>query len=222
MKKLMIVSFAAVLLVAWSGYTNAMMCNKGAAMSGMHRMPGRMMMNKLESLGLDDKQKEEVKAIFFRTMKEGIRKKADMGVAGIELRELMQKEPADFKAVEAKVRQIETLRGDILILRLKAHEEIRSKLTAEQRKKFDSLMAAPMPGMMSRMGIMGGRGVGECGNCRMMDNGGGMMGGRGMMEGGMMRMQSDEDPAFSTDDTDQDVPADDMPQADMESPQMQN
>ncbi len=220
MKKLLIVPFVMVLLFAWSGFADAVMCNKGAGMSGMHMMPGRMMMNRLESLGLDEKQTDEVKAIFFRTMKEGIKKKADMGVAGIELRELLQKEPADFKAVEAKVRQIETLRGDILILRLKAHEEIRSKLTAEQRKKFDSLMAAPMPGMMSRMGIMGG--MGKCGKCRMMDNDGDMMGGRGMMDGGMMRMQSDEDPAFSTDDTDQDVPADDMPQADMESPQMQN
>ena len=217
MKKLLVVPFAVVLFFAWSGYSNAMMmCEKSTAMSGMHMMPGRMMMNRLEPLGLDEKQTEEVKAIFFRTMKEGIKKKADMGVAEIELRELFLKEPADFKAVEAKVRQIEMLRGDVLILRLKAREEIRSKLTAEQRKKFDSLMAAPMPGMMPGMGGgmkagrgfsggMGDRDMGKCGKCRMMD-------GKGMMDDGMMQMQSDEDSPLSTDDMGQDAPGDDMPE----------
>ncbi|MDA8238864.1 MAG: periplasmic heavy metal sensor [Nitrospiraceae bacterium] len=227
MKKLLVVPFAVILFFGWSGYSNAMMmCEKSTAMSGMHMMPGRMMMDRLGPLGLDEKQTEEVKAIFFRTMKEGIKKKADMGVAEIELRELFLKEPADFKAVEAKVRQIEMLRGDIVILRLKAHEEIRSKLTAEQRKKFDSLMASPMPGMMSGKGGgmmpgrgfsggMGDRGMEKC--CR-----GRMMGGTGMMEGGMMHMQSDEDSPLSTDDMGQDAAGNDMPQTDMDHQQMQH
>ena len=222
MKKLLVVPFAVVLFFAWSGFSSAMMmCEKSTAMSGMHMMPGRMM-NRLGQLGLDEKQTEEVKAIFFRTLKEGIKKKADMGVAEIELRELFLKEPADFKAVEAKVRQIEMLRGDMLILQLKAREEIRSKLTAEQRKKFDSLMAAPMPGMGGRMkarrgfsGGMGHRGMGECGKCRMMD-------GTGKMDGGMMHMQSDEDSLLSTDDMGQDFPGDDMPQTGMDHQQMQH
>jgi Spy/CpxP family protein refolding chaperone len=226
MRKLLVVPIAMVLFFAWSGYSNAGMFNKNAAMSGVHMMPGRMMMNRLEPLGLDEKQTVEVKAIIFRTMKEGIKKKADMGVAEIELRELFLNEPADFKAVEAKVRQIEMLRGDMLIMRLKAREEIRSKLTAEQLKKFDSLMAAPMSGMMARMGcgmkgragLFGGmadRGMGACGKCRMMD-------GSGMMDDGTMPMQFDEDSPSSTDEMEQDVPGDDMPQTDMEHQQMQH
>lgn len=226
MKKLLVVPFAVVLFFAWSGFSSAMMmCEKSTAMSGMHMMPGRMM-NRLGQLGLDEKQTEEVKAIFFRTLKEGIKKKADMGVAEIELRELFLKEPADFKAVEAKVRQIEMLRGDILILRLKAREEIRSKLTAEQRKKFDSLMAAPMSGMMPGMGCgmkarrgfsggMGERGMEKCDRGWMMDN-------TGMMDEGMMQMQSDEDSPLSTDDMGQDAQGDDMPQTDMDHQQMEH
>ncbi len=136
------------------------------------------MFEKLKSLGLDDKQMAEVKAIHFGVKKDSIKKRADMQVAEVELREILSKDPVDLKAAETKVRLIESLRGDIRIMHLKAHEEIRSKLSPEQRKKFDDMMPMMHGGMMGKMGkgrMMGeGPGCGMCGMCGMM--GGCMMG----------------------------------------------
>jgi Spy/CpxP family protein refolding chaperone len=207
-KKLLIVPVALVLCLAWYGYSNAMMCGHCDPMSGVRGEGGHMMMKWMAPLGLDEKQTAEVKAIHFETMKETIKKRADMAVAEIELRELFLKEPADFKAVEAKVRQIEMLRGDIVILHMKAREETRSKLTAEQRKKFDALTAMPMDrsmpqmgcGMTGRRGLFGGTagwGAARRGSSGMMDR-------MGMMRDGMMQMQSDEEAPASVDEMEPD------------------
>lgn len=208
MRKLLIIPVALVLCLAWSGYSNAMMGTKCAPMSGMHGADGCMMMKGMNSLGLDEKQKAGMKAIHFRTMKDTIKKRAEMDVAEIELRELFLKEPADFKLVEAKVRQIEMLRGDILMLHMKAREELKALLTAEQRQRFDSLTAMRMRGPMRLMGCgpagrrgqfggKMGRGAGMCGKCCMMD-------GTGMMDGGMMHMQPDEKAPASADEMEPD------------------
>jgi Spy/CpxP family protein refolding chaperone len=196
MRRLLIFPIALVMCLAWSGYSNAMMCGNGVPMSGVYGADGHMTMEWMGQLGLDQKQMAGIKAAGFRTMKETIKKRAEMDVAEVELRELFLTEPADFKAVEAKVRQIEMLRGDIFILHMKSREEVRSMLTAEQRRKFDSLAAMPVAGSMPLMGFgrVGGRGLFR-----------GMAGRRcTMMDGGMMRMQSDEDGPASADEMERD------------------
>jgi Spy/CpxP family protein refolding chaperone len=194
MKKLMMVPVVVVLLFAWLGSSDAMMCDKcmgkGAAMAGEHPMLG-----KLKALGLDEKQMGEVKAIHFRVMKEVIKKKADLQVARVEMKEILGQEPVDLKAAEAKIRQIEALRGDMKIMHIKAREEVKSKLTPEQKKKFEAMMATmPMMhgGMMGKMnGKCGMKGkMKKCKKC-------------GMMGGGMMDPDDDDD-MFSG-------PADEMP-----------
>ena len=179
MKKLMVVPVVVIMLFAGLGFSDAAMRGKSAGEGMGMAAGGHPMFEKLKSLGLDEKQMGEVKAIHFRTMKEVVKKKADEQVARIELKEILSQDPVDLKAAEAKIRQIEAVRGDIKIMHIKALEEVKSKLTPEQRKKFESMMPMMMPMMQGGMkGKMAGKGRMKGGNqgccmCGMM--GGGMM-----------------------------------------------
>lgn len=170
MKKLILLLSAAVLLLGLAVSSDAM-SKKGAGgmKKGMmeKQMCGEhMMMEKLASLGLDDRQKEEIKGIHLKTKKEMIRKKADIQVAGIELKEILGRDTVDLQAAEAKVKQVESLKTEMKMTHIRTREEIKSRLTPEQRKKFNE-----MRGMCCLEGE-------DCGGCEM---GGGMYGMRGGM-----------------------------------------
>jgi Spy/CpxP family protein refolding chaperone len=182
MKRSVVVSTVVVVVLALAVSAGAVVKKKGR---GMHRpMQSWDMacgcdgapMERLKALGLDEKQTEAVTAIHLKTKKEMIRKRADIRVAEIDLREALSKEPVDMQAVEALVKKIEGLKADALLTHVKAREEIKTQLTPEQRKKFGGMMMGPGP-----MGPMG-RGYGMHGGCGMRD--GGTMGpvGPGMMD----------------------------------------
>ncbi|MDA8433307.1 MAG: hypothetical protein M0Z60_10155 [Nitrospiraceae bacterium] len=183
MRRLRIVLVALAMCLMSAGYSYAMIGRNFAPMSGMSDADGRVMPKWIGAIGLDEKQTAAVKEVYFRAMKEAIRKKADMDVAEVELRELFLKEPADFKAVEAKVRQIEKLRGDIFILNMKSRDDVRSLLTSVQRRKFDLLSGMPMQGPMPVAGCERASGTGRC----------------TMKDGGPTWGRSDEDGPYSVD-----------------------
>jgi len=141
----------------------------------------------LMALGLDDKQKAEVNEIRSRVMKEMITKRAEEQVAEIELKDLLAKDPVDMKAAESKIRQIETLKAGMSISLISAREEIRSKLTPEQRKKMKEMME---PGHM--MGA------------------GGMMPCKCGMSGGMMHHETEEPMQCTQEKSEGDQPAEHM------------
>jgi Spy/CpxP family protein refolding chaperone len=91
----------------------------------------------LAHLGLTERQKEAVREIKHGAIKVAIKKGADMKIAQLELKDLLEKEPVDMKAVEAKLKEIEALRTDIHLSFIKATEEIRSQLTPAQKKKLE-------------------------------------------------------------------------------------
>ena len=91
-------------------------------------------------LDLDDTQKAAIREIRSSMLTNMIRKKADLKVAKLELRELLHKEPVDMGAVESQAKKIESLRTSMLLDSIKSREEIKSKLTAEQKKKLKELM----------------------------------------------------------------------------------
>ncbi len=172
MKKFLVFSFAVALLAGWFGLSDAMMHGKGAGMGkgrdGMRMgdmgMQCGQMMDKLASLGLDDKQMEEVRGLHLKMKKETIKKEADIDIAEIELREMLHKDAVDIGAAEAKVRQIESLKADLKIMHIRTHEEVKAKLTPEQRKNFNAMMKMkPMCDMDMK---------GKCRNCDMMKDDG--------------------------------------------------
>lgn len=102
---------------------NLGMMGRGYAM-GPGMMGEHSILNKLVSLGLDEKQKEAVKEIVRTTMKETIKKRADLDIARIDLRDLLDKDSVNMKAVESKLKQIGSLETDIHLSHIKAHVKI--------------------------------------------------------------------------------------------------
>ncbi len=146
MKKLVLISVAVLFVIGVAFSADAVMKKNGmgkrggmAACDGDCDFDGSPM-NRLKALGLDEKQKEAVQSIHFRTKKDMIRLRADEQVAEIELREILSKDPVDLKAAEAAVKKIEGMKSEMKITHIKAKEEIKSNLTPEQRKKFVSMM----------------------------------------------------------------------------------
>jgi Spy/CpxP family protein refolding chaperone len=122
-------------------------CMGGHGMMGDHGMMGGRMMEAehhlarlLEGLALDDQQKKVIGEIKSSMKKDTIRKMADISIARIELRELILQDPLEMKAVEAKVRQLESLRAEMHLAHIKAMENIKTKLTPDQRKKLMNMI----------------------------------------------------------------------------------
>jgi Spy/CpxP family protein refolding chaperone len=101
-------------------------------------------MRLLMKLDLNDSQKAAIREIRDSTAKEVIKKKAEAKIAKIELRELLRKDPVDMRAVESQLRKIGDIKISMVLDRIRSREEIKSKLTPEQREKFKELMRDSM------------------------------------------------------------------------------
>lgn len=111
----------------------------------------------MEFLKLSEKQKEAIKEIENSVAKELIRKKADEQIAGIELRELLDKETVDLKAVGTKLKQIGDIKTDAQLIVFKSMEDMKAKLTAEQRamlKKMRPMEHRMKPMRMQKDNVM--------------------------------------------------------------------
>ncbi len=177
MRKILIgilLGFTLVSALAWDAYAQMCGCGdwhgsgmQGGMMKGMEHpgmgathgmgcMQAGGMMDRehpmwanLTGLGLDEKQKDAVKALQTKTMKEMVRKRADAQIADIELRNLLEKDPVDMKAVEAAVKKSESFRTAISLMHISAREELKTILTPEQRKRMkETGMAGHGPGCM--------------------------------------------------------------------------
>lgn len=144
---------AAVLIFASAALAYGEMGGRGMGpgMMGECVMGGQMMdaehhmSQHLIALDLDDRQKTLISEIKSKMMKETIRRNADIRIVLIDLRELLSKDPVDMKTVEAKVKQLEMMRTEMHLSHIKAMEDIKTKLTPEQRKKFREMIeAGPM------------------------------------------------------------------------------
>ncbi|MGA3281716.1 MAG: periplasmic heavy metal sensor [Smithella sp.] len=100
----------------------------------------------LQNLKLSEKQKEALKEIENTAAKDVIRKSADEQIAEIELRELLDKDSVDLKSVETKLKEIAAIKTETQLIIIKSMENMKAKLTPEQREilKKVRLMSPPM------------------------------------------------------------------------------
>jgi hypothetical protein len=118
---------------------------------GMRRPMGRplltMMLRHRDELGLSAAQVQSLEKLRGDYMREAIRRGADRKIARLDLLALMRPDPADptkavdMARVEAKVREIEKLRADLQLARIRAIEAGKAQLTADQRTKLNGLLA---------------------------------------------------------------------------------
>lgn len=134
----------------WMGRHGGMKGEMG--MTGMHHRLWRYM----ENLNLDQNQRAGIWKIKTDLMKNMIRKKADLKIARLELRELLHADKIDMNKVEAKVKEMEGLRSSMFLSRIEATEKIKSKLTSEQMKKLKDMMHSRMRCFMAGDDMMSG------------------------------------------------------------------
>ncbi len=133
-------------LVLASSVSFAQMCSPaGEGMASMHH-DGRGMMKKdhylwrrLAGLGLDEKQMAAVKEIRSRVAKESVRKRAELQIARIDLRDVLDKDQVDMTAVEGGLKRMASIQTDMRLSHVKAMQEIKAILTPDQRKKFKDM-----------------------------------------------------------------------------------
>ena len=103
------------------------------------------MWHALKQLDLTTAQKTAISDIVAALKKDEIQKRADLEIASMELRKSLREDRVDMSAVESQVKKIEGLKTAMMLGAIKAREGIKSKLTADQRKKFVELMRDAHP-----------------------------------------------------------------------------
>jgi Spy/CpxP family protein refolding chaperone len=110
-----------------------------------------MMLHHRAELGLTPEQVTRLEAIRGEFAREAIRRGADIRIAELDLRTLLEQDPVDLAKAEAKTREVAQLRADLRIARLRAVEQGKAVLTAEQRARLQSMLSGGMhhgtPGM---------------------------------------------------------------------------
>lgn len=115
------------------------MCGGGGPAAGMGMWDGAHAMYVISALGLDDNQSTEVKAILLKLQKEMIQKRTDIQVAEIELREVIEKDQVDVKTAETRLKQIASLKTEVAMMHILGIEDVKAKLTPEQKKKLSEM-----------------------------------------------------------------------------------
>ncbi|HXF75333.1 MAG TPA: periplasmic heavy metal sensor [Methylomirabilota bacterium] len=109
----------------------------GGGRSARERQPmiSQMLAYK-EFLGLSAEQVKKLEQIRDNFQRQAIRNEADVRIAELDIAALLDNPTTDLAKVEAKIREAEKLRADLRIVRVRAVEQAKAVLTAEQRKKF--------------------------------------------------------------------------------------
>jgi Spy/CpxP family protein refolding chaperone len=100
-----------------------------------------LLLRNREKIGLSEEQVKKLEQLRSDFEKETIRNEADIRIAEIDLNNLLQAPNADMGKIEAKIRDIERLRADLRIARIRAIEKGKALLSADQRKKLQELIS---------------------------------------------------------------------------------
>ncbi len=103
------------------------------------------MLRHRDELGLSTGQVQTLERLRTDFQREAIRREADLRVAEIDGGTLLNADPVDLGQVEAKLREIERMRTDFTLARIRTIEQGKAQLTPEQRTKLQALLATPGP-----------------------------------------------------------------------------
>jgi len=89
-----------------------------------------------KELELTDKQVRALKSIKMDFKKNKIKMEADLQIAHLELKSLMDEDEASLKEIEAELRTVEKLKTNMKLSHLKAFRKAKELLTPEQKEKM--------------------------------------------------------------------------------------
>ena len=99
-----------------------------------------------DKIGLTEDQITKITPIHREMEKKAIKYKADLKIAQIELKEIMEVKDFDLEKANAQVKKIEDIRASHHLGMLKSMKEVRSILSDEQFKKMKQMMHMEMEG----------------------------------------------------------------------------
>jgi hypothetical protein len=94
-------------------------------------------------LGLSPDQLQSLEELRADFQREAVRHGADIRIAEMELATLLQVKPADLEQVKTKLQEIERSHVDLRFARIRAIEQGKALLSAEQWAKFQTLLGEP-------------------------------------------------------------------------------
>jgi Spy/CpxP family protein refolding chaperone len=103
-----------------------------------------MLLRNQQQLGLTAQQVDSLRKLGMDSRRAEIRRSADRQVAQLDLMSLRFSDPMDMGKVEAKVREIEKLKGDGTIASIRTADAAKGQLTPEQKEKLKGLFASRM------------------------------------------------------------------------------
>ena len=103
-----------------------------------------MLLRNQQQLGLTAQQVDSLRKMGMDARRAEIRRSADRQVAQLDLMSLRWSDPMDMSKVEAKVREIEKLKGDGTIARIRTADAARAQLTPEQKEKLKAMWTSRM------------------------------------------------------------------------------
>ena len=101
-----------------------------------------MALRNQKELGLSPQQVSSLQQLGMDAGRASIKRRADGQLAKLDLFGLLRAEPVDMAKVEAKIRDIERLKADGAIARIRTNEAAKAQLTPDQREKLKTLRAA--------------------------------------------------------------------------------
>ena len=125
-----------------------------------HRGPGfgRILSHMKQRLDLSDEQVGKIQDIMTESRKKGIKVRADLRVARIELGQLLAQKEVNKTAVDRKVSQIEETGKQLFRHWINSFFQVREVLTPEQREKAKPFIQRILSGHRGRFQKRGGRG----------------------------------------------------------------
>jgi Spy/CpxP family protein refolding chaperone len=125
-----------------SGVTGSM-GPESVAPSAAERPVISLMLEHRDELGLTPDQASRLETLRQTFSRDAVRRDADIRIAEMDLAGLLDKEPLDLAKVETKIKELAQLRAELRIARLRAIEQGKAVLTAEQRTKLQALIGTP-------------------------------------------------------------------------------
>ena len=115
------------------------MSHHGHGQAGVTGQMLRRLLSHQQEIGLSDVQITKLRAVALDADRAAIRASAERLVSERELRAMMWDAKADMPAIEAKVKEAESLEAAVRIIGIRAKRELISVLTPEQQAKLKAL-----------------------------------------------------------------------------------
>jgi Spy/CpxP family protein refolding chaperone len=100
-----------------------------------------MMLGRRDELNLSADQVRTLERLRSDFERDAVKNESDLRVAEMDLAELLRSDSVDLKKAEGKIREIEKLRAELRLGRIRAIEQGKGVLTAEQRDRLRSMLS---------------------------------------------------------------------------------